>query len=80
MAKKRKETKAGKIQQPKRVKLSAKAALQRMQAFGKRRKKFIDLPELGGKQIQLLTEAVPGLSRVGVVWDSTISDVQFRAT
>jgi hypothetical protein len=41
MAKKRKETKAGKIQQPKRVKLSAKAALQRMQAFGKRREKFI---------------------------------------
>jgi hypothetical protein len=41
MAKKRKETKAGKIQQSKRVKLSAKAALQRMQAFGKRREKFI---------------------------------------
>jgi putative tryptophan/tyrosine transport system substrate-binding protein len=40
---------------------------------------FLDLPELGGKQIQLLTEAVPGLSRVGVVWDSTIGDVQFRA-
>jgi putative ABC transport system substrate-binding protein len=41
---------------------------------------FLDLPELGSKQIQLLTEAVPGLSRVGVVWDSTIGDVQFRAT
>ena len=41
MAKKRKETKAGKMQQPKRVKLPAKAALQRMQAFGKRREKFI---------------------------------------
>ena len=41
MAKKRRGTKAGKIQQPKRVKLSAKAALQRMQAFGKRREKFI---------------------------------------
>ncbi len=40
---------------------------------------FLDLPELGGKQLQLLTEAVPGLSRVGVVWDSTIGDVQFRA-
>jgi putative ABC transport system substrate-binding protein len=35
---------------------------------------------LGGKQIQLLTEAVLGLSRVGVMWDSTIGDVQFRAT
>ena len=40
---------------------------------------FLDLPELGGKQIQLLTEAVPGLSRVGVLWDATIGDVQFRA-
>jgi len=41
---------------------------------------FLDLPELGGKQIQLLMEAVPGLSRVGVLWDSTIGDVQFSAT
>jgi hypothetical protein len=41
MAKKRKETKAGKMQQPKRAKLPVKAALQRMQAFGKRREKFI---------------------------------------
>jgi ABC-type uncharacterized transport system substrate-binding protein len=41
---------------------------------------FLDLPELGGKQIQLLMEAVPGLSRVGVLWDTTIGDVQFRAT
>jgi len=41
---------------------------------------FLDLPELGGKQIQLLKEAVPRLSRVAVLWDSTIGDVQFRAT
>ncbi len=41
---------------------------------------FLDLPELGGKQIQLLKEAVPKLSRVAVLWDSTIGDVQFRAT
>ena len=41
---------------------------------------FLDLPELGGKLIQLLTEAVPGLSRGGVMWDSTIGDVQVRAT
>ena len=41
MAKKRKQTQAGKLQQPKGVKLSAKAALQRMQAFGKRREQFI---------------------------------------
>jgi hypothetical protein len=41
MAQKRRATKAGKIQQSKRVKLSAKAALQRMQSFGKRREKII---------------------------------------
>jgi hypothetical protein len=41
MAKKRKASKADKSQLGKRVKLSAKAALQRMQAFGKRREKFI---------------------------------------
>jgi hypothetical protein len=41
MAKKRKKIKADQSQLRKRVKLSAKAALQRMQAFGKRREKFI---------------------------------------
>jgi putative tryptophan/tyrosine transport system substrate-binding protein len=41
---------------------------------------FLDLPELGGKQIELLKDAVPGLSRVAVLWDSTIGGVQFRAT
>jgi putative ABC transport system substrate-binding protein len=41
---------------------------------------FLDLPELGGKQIQLLREALPELSRVAVLWDSTIGEVQFRAT
>ena len=41
---------------------------------------FLDLPELGGKQIQLFKEAVPRLSRVAVLWDSTIGGVQFRAT
>jgi hypothetical protein len=41
MAQKRKDIKAAKSQRRKRVKLSAKAALQRMQAFGKRREKFI---------------------------------------
>jgi hypothetical protein len=41
MAKKRKGIKAEQSQLRKRVKLSAKAALQRMQAFGKRREKFI---------------------------------------
>jgi putative ABC transport system substrate-binding protein len=41
---------------------------------------FLDLPELGGKQIELLKEAVPGLHRLAVLWDSTIGTVQFRAT
>jgi hypothetical protein len=41
MAKKRKEIKADRLKLRKRVKLSTKAALQRMQAFGKRREKFI---------------------------------------
>jgi len=33
---------------------------------------FLDLPDLGGKQIQLLKEAVPKLSRIAVLWDSSI--------
>jgi len=41
MAKKPKASKEGKIERRKRVKLSAKVALQRMRAFGKRREKFI---------------------------------------
>jgi ABC-type uncharacterized transport system substrate-binding protein len=41
---------------------------------------FLDLPELGGKQIELLREAVPTLSRLAVLWDATIGTVQFRAT
>jgi hypothetical protein len=41
---------------------------------------FLDLPELGGKQIELLKEAVPTLTHLAVLWDSTIGVVQFRAT
>jgi putative ABC transport system substrate-binding protein len=41
---------------------------------------FLDLPELCGKQIEFLKEAVPTLSHLGVLWDSTIGVVQFRAT
>ena len=41
---------------------------------------FLDLPELSGKQIELLKEAVPTLSHLGVLWDSTIGAIQFRAT
>jgi putative tryptophan/tyrosine transport system substrate-binding protein len=41
---------------------------------------FLDLPELGGKQIELLKEAVPTLSRLALLWDSTVGLIQFRAT
>src|SRR5215831_12737073 len=41
---------------------------------------FLDIPELGGKQIELLMEAVPGVSRLAVLWDATIGELQFRAT
>ncbi len=40
---------------------------------------FLDLPELGGKQIELLKEVVPRLSKPGVLWDSAIGETQFRA-
>ena len=41
---------------------------------------FLDLPELCGKEIEFLKESVPALSHVGVLWDSIIGEVQFRAT
>jgi len=41
---------------------------------------FLDLPELGGKQIQFLREVAPEITRMGVLWDSSIGDVQFHAT
>jgi putative ABC transport system substrate-binding protein len=41
---------------------------------------FLDIPELGGKQIELLMEAVPTVSRLAVLWDATIGTVQFQAT
>ena len=41
MAKQPEESKTPKIKRRQRVKVSAKAALKRMQTFGKRREKFI---------------------------------------
>jgi len=41
---------------------------------------FLDIPELGGKQIELLKEAVPAVARLAVIWDATIGTVQFGAT
>jgi putative tryptophan/tyrosine transport system substrate-binding protein len=40
---------------------------------------FLDLPELSGKQIELLKEVVPRLAKPGVLWDSAIGEAQFRA-
>jgi putative ABC transport system substrate-binding protein len=41
---------------------------------------FLDLPELSGKQLQLLKEVIPKLSRVGVLGDSVLNAPQLRAT
>jgi putative ABC transport system substrate-binding protein len=41
---------------------------------------FLDLPELGGKMIELLKEAVPTLASLAVLWDFNVGEVQFRAT
>jgi putative ABC transport system substrate-binding protein len=41
---------------------------------------FLDIPELGGKQLQFLAEAVPRLQRVAVLWDAQVGSSQFKAT
>jgi putative tryptophan/tyrosine transport system substrate-binding protein len=41
---------------------------------------FLDIPELGGKQVELLKEAVPTVTRLAVLWDATVGTVQFHAT
>jgi putative ABC transport system substrate-binding protein len=40
---------------------------------------FLDIPDLGGKQIELLMEAIRQVSRIAVVWDESIGKVQFHA-
>jgi putative tryptophan/tyrosine transport system substrate-binding protein len=40
---------------------------------------FLDQPELTGKWLQLLKEAVPGLSRVAVLWDADTGTSQLDA-
>ena len=40
---------------------------------------FLDLPELGGKQLQLLKEIEPSMSRVAVLGDPVLNGPQFRA-
>ena len=39
---------------------------------------FLDMPELSGKQLQLLSEAVPRLQRVAVLWDASLAAAQFK--
>jgi putative ABC transport system substrate-binding protein len=41
---------------------------------------FLDLPELSGKQLQLLKETIPDLQRVGVLWEPDVGEPQLRAT
>jgi putative ABC transport system substrate-binding protein len=41
---------------------------------------FLDLPELSGKRLEQLKEVVPGLSRVGVLWDASLDRTPLRAT
>jgi len=41
---------------------------------------FLDLPELSGKQLQLLREVIPTASRVAVLGDPILNAPQFRAT
>ncbi len=40
---------------------------------------FLDIPELGGKQLQFLADAVPRLQRVAVLWDAPLASSQFKA-
>jgi len=41
---------------------------------------FLDIPELSGKQIELLKNVVPTAARLAVLWDAAIGALQFRAT
>jgi putative tryptophan/tyrosine transport system substrate-binding protein len=40
---------------------------------------FLDLPDFSGKCLQVLREAVPGLSNVGILWDPAVGSVQLEA-
>ncbi len=41
---------------------------------------FLDIPDLAGKQIELLKNIVPTLTRLAVLWDAAIGSLQFHAT
>lgn len=41
---------------------------------------FLDLPELSGKQLQLLRDIIPTIARVAILGDPVLNAPQFRAT
>ena len=41
---------------------------------------WMDFPDIAGKQLQMLKEAVPAVQRVTLVWDDRIGALQFGAT
>jgi putative ABC transport system substrate-binding protein len=41
---------------------------------------FLDIPEMSGKQLQLLKEVKPNLAQVAVLGDPRVNELQFRAT
>jgi putative ABC transport system substrate-binding protein len=41
---------------------------------------FLDIPEISGKQLQFLREVQPALTRVAILGDPRINELQFRAT
>jgi putative ABC transport system substrate-binding protein len=41
---------------------------------------WLDFPDIAGKQLQLLKEAVPAVQRVTVIWDDRVAALQFAAT
>jgi putative ABC transport system substrate-binding protein len=41
---------------------------------------WMDFPDISGKQLQMLKEAVPAVRQVAVVWDERVAGLQFAAT
>jgi putative ABC transport system substrate-binding protein len=40
---------------------------------------FLDIPDLSAKQVQFLTEAIPRLQRLAVMWDADVASFQLSA-
>ena len=41
---------------------------------------FLDIPEISGKQLQFLREAMPKIDRIAILGDPRVNDLQFKAT